>query len=160
MSGVPSVRSSRFPLASMGGPVCLLLRLPLPWPVVAMLANFFMGANLFEAALVTLLSFFAFFRPGEPFRLLAKHVCPPIAGAGRAHQFWSLTLHAFEEGTPSKTSEYDESVLLDMEYSSFLGPLLGRLAATRPPGAPLFSMSQMGHQTELRTVYSDRRRIC
>jgi len=119
-----------------------LSRLPLPWPVVAMIANMLMVMGCYECALICLLCFFTYFRPSEPFKLMSEHVVPPILLAGAGHQHWALTLHPYELHRPSKTQEYDESILLDRADSAFLGPLLFRLAQARGRGLPLFVVTQ------------------
>ena len=122
-------------------------RLPLPWAVVEMIANALLFAQEYEAALVCLLCFFTCFRPSEPFKLLGKHVIAPCPRAGAGHQYWALTLHPFELHAPSKTQEYDESILLDEEYALFLGPLLAQLGARNGVDNSLFTINQLqfGH---------------
>ena len=127
-------------------------RLPLPWAVVAMIANSMMCAAQVEAAIVTLLCFYTYFRPSEPFKLWGKHVVPPIAGAGAGHQHWALTLHPFELHGASKTQEFDESILLDRPEAVFLGPLLHRLALAGRMELPLFSLTQAEFGRAFRAV--------
>ena len=117
-------------------------RLPIPWPVVAAVSNEMMRANERESALITLLCFHTYFRPSEPFKLLGKHVIPPVLLAGAGHRHWALTLHPFELSKPSKTQEFDESVLLDTAESAFLGPLLYELGSRRGLEQPLFGIDQ------------------
>jgi len=117
-------------------------RLPLPLPVVAMIANELWSLAYFEESLVVMLIFFTYFRPGEPYRLRVCDLVPPVPGAGLAHCRWALTLHAFELGRASKTQEFDESVLLDRDEMAYLGPLLRLRAAGRSPASPLLRGTQ------------------
>ena len=93
--------------------------------------------------MITLLCFFTYFRPAEPFKLLGRHVIPPAPTAGLGHQFWALTLHPFELGEASKTLEFDESILLDRPESVFLGPLLHGWAVRRGMNVPIFALTQL-----------------
>ncbi len=61
-------------------------RLPLPWLVVAMISNQLMLQGQCESALICLVCFHTYFRPSEPFKLLGKHIIPPVALAGLGHQ--------------------------------------------------------------------------
>ena len=69
-----------------------------------------MATQLPEAALVVMLSFVAYLRPAEPFRLLARQVVAPYPAAGKGHQWWSVVLHPLEGERASKTGEFDESM--------------------------------------------------
>ena len=62
-----------------------------------------------------------------------------------------MTLHPLDRGgESSKTQEYDESILLDSQDSSFLGPLISDLARRRGPTLPIFSISQKDVASALR----------
>ncbi|CAK0833186.1 unnamed protein product, partial [Prorocentrum cordatum] len=56
----------------------------------------------------------------------------------------SLVLHPLEDETSlhSKTGEFDESFLLDLDEDQCLGPLCQRLIQSRDPQEPLFAFSQ------------------
>jgi hypothetical protein len=110
--------------------------------VVAMIANQLMVQGQRESALICLVCFHTYFRPSEPFKLLGKHIIPPVALAGLGHQHWAITLHPYELERPSKTQEFDESILLDKVDSVFLGPLLYRHAVHHGLEQPLFVTTQ------------------
>ena len=74
-------------------------RLPLPRAVVAILANEMMAKQWPEAALVVMLSFVAYLRPAEPFRLLARQVVAPYPAAGKGHQWWSVVLRPLKKAS-------------------------------------------------------------
>ena len=63
-----------------------------------------------------------------------------LAGAG--HRHWALTLHPFELSKPSKTQEFDESVLLDRPDRTYLGPLLYGWGLHRGLDQSLFALWQ------------------
>ena len=119
-----------------------LSRLPLTWPAVAMISNMLMVMRCHGCTLICLHCFFTYFLPSEPFKLMSEHAVPPTLLAGAGHQYWALTLHPYELHRPSKTQEYDESILLDRADSTFLGPLLSSLAQARGRRLPLFVVTQ------------------
>ena len=122
-------------------------RLSLSWAVVARLASAMLFAQKCKAARVWLPCFSTHFRPSEPFMLLGKLLIAPCPEAGAGHQYWALTLEAFELLVPPKTQEYDKPILLDKEYALFLGPLLAQLGARNGVEFPLFTITQLqfGH---------------
>ena len=71
-----------------------------------------------------------------------------MPNAGSDHRFWSLILHPFEEpnGVPSKTGEYDETLLLDKQPFLYLGGCLAMLIRHRQPTELVFHFSQREFQ--------------
>ena len=130
-----------------------LSRLPLSWPILAMLINEMVRLGFREAGVVTALMFFTYFRPSEPFKLRVKDLVPPTPQAGGSHKLWSLTLHAFEGGQASKTQEFDEGVLLDRPASFFLGPVMQKIARDKKPSDLLFGITQTALGTALREAF-------
>jgi integrase len=118
-------------------------RLPLPWEVVAMIANHFVRTQRWEAAVLTLLIYHCYLRPGEAFRLRCRDLIAPVKEAGASHSRWSLTLHAAELGVSSKTHEYDESLQIDRSEFEFLGRCLSLLTSNRGAEDPLFRITQI-----------------
>ncbi|CAK0805002.1 unnamed protein product, partial [Prorocentrum cordatum] len=98
--------------------------------VMRMIAMWMWPHGLWEEGLVTRLTFEMCRRPNEPFALRAKDLVPPAAGA-RAGGSWSLTPHARERGVASKTEEFDQAQLLDLERQAGLGPALAALLEAR-----------------------------
>jgi len=126
-------------------------RLPLAYEVIALFVNFLLAVGLREVALVVLLSVELYLRPGEAFTLRAIDLVPPFRRRV-AHEFWALTLHAAESGVASKTSEFDESLRLDLPRQAELGPALDKMLVDRwgqrwrltkaaSGGAPLFTVT-------------------
>ena len=80
-----------------------------------------------QLALYLQLLFVAYLRPREGLRLLGCDVAPPLASL----RYVAVNLHASEQETRSKLGLADESILLDANYATHLGPLLLRLAEVR-----------------------------
>ncbi|OLP86116.1 Gag-Pro-Pol polyprotein [Symbiodinium microadriaticum] len=97
-------------------------RLPLPWEVVCLMALEAFSQKKVEIGLYLLLAFVAYLRPGEVSRL---RVCDLVAPVGTV-KTWSLVLHPFEIGVPSKTAEFDETILFDIKPIQFLPSILHR----------------------------------
>ncbi|CAK0910921.1 unnamed protein product [Prorocentrum cordatum] len=131
-------------------------RLGVPCEVMCMIVMWMWLRGLWEEGLVTWLTFEMCYRPDEPFTLRAQDLVPPAAGS-RAGGSWSLTLRAREHGVASKTQEFDQAQLLDLDRQAALGPALAamlearfgaqwrRAVLKRPVGAaaapPLFAIS-------------------
>ena len=65
-----------------------------------------------ESALMVMLCFRLYLRPGEPHRIRCRHVVTPMkAPSGSKHI--TSSLNPYEDGRASKTHEYDESLLAD-----------------------------------------------
>ena len=79
----------------------------------------------YDMAVFMLLSLSSYARPSSLLRLQARHMVAPTARA----KFWALLLDPLEEGKPSKTGEFDNSVILDQPWVVQLSPALAELAA-------------------------------
>ena len=87
-----------------------------------------LGQNLHSMALHMLLMFALYLRPTEALRIRKMDVVPPIRRGGIGYQCWCIVLHPLECGRPSKTKEFDESLMLDLEYHKEIGPALYRFS--------------------------------
>ena len=117
------------------------MRLPVPFLVVMMLVNHFVRQERREAALLAWLQTETYCRPSELFRLRPRDVIRALPGAGSGHRFTSLVLHPMETGLPSKTQEFDETVLLDLRRHRPLATALEKYAERRKDEGFLFIMS-------------------
>eukprot|EP00438_Fugacium_kawagutii_P030549 Skav235998 [mRNA] locus=scaffold348:388416:392834:+ [translate_table: standard] len=63
-------------------------------------------------------------RPSEMCRLKVRDVVFPNRRLRRNHQKTVVTLHSFEDGIPSKTHEFDETIELDLPHHQFLTHML------------------------------------
>jgi hypothetical protein len=116
-------------------------RLPLPWQVVCAWASALVSLGRGDMALAMVLAFDAYLRPCELLALKVASLLPPVCGASGTMAAWSLTVFSYENGRPSKTGHFNDSIVLDSPTRSFLGPLLARLQVGRLPSAPLFTFS-------------------
>jgi len=96
-----------------------------------------------QEALMMLIAFAMYLRPGEVVGLRVSDLVPPIANAGRSAAHWSLVLHPLEEGRPSKTQEFDETLQFDLDYIKFVASAIYRIMGLhrRPSTEKIFSRS-------------------
>ena len=92
-------------------------RLPLPWVIAAAIAHKLVEMGHAAVALVTVVAFHAYLRPGVAAAVVPSQVTPPLQArkAGEAQLLehrWCLNLHPAEWETPSKTGTWDETVEL------------------------------------------------
>jgi len=99
-------------------------RMPIPLEAIALLAESATHQKLPQIALVLLLTFFLYLRPGEAFKLRVQDIVRPVKRAGKGYKFFSVLLHPTEQGIPSKTLQWDEMLTLDLAVRNFLGPAL------------------------------------
>lgn len=116
-------------------------RLPLPYCVVMLIVNYLVGKGLLEAAVLTWLEVETYCRPSEPLRLRCRDVVAGAAGAPPPHHLTSLVLHPLEMHIPSKTQEFDETVVLDLPRHQGLAEMLARMVAGRKPDEELFRIA-------------------
>ena len=118
-------------------------RLPLPEELVAAIACELVLMGQWEAAACTMLSMVFYMRPGEWGRVLVRHAVPPRAAGSLALRHWALLLHPHEgeEAKASKTAEFDESLVLDLDCDQWLAGVLNRLVARRGGDEPLFRIT-------------------
>ena len=105
-------------------------RLAMPFEVMALIVVTLMEWELREEALLVLLTFEMYYWLGEPHTIRAADLIPPVRGSGLGAK-WSLVLHPREVGAASKTNEYDQSGLLDLERHRGLGKALDAMVTAR-----------------------------
>ena len=111
-------------------------RLPLPWIGLCAILGYLCHHQQFVVALILLVQFRSYVRPGMCDRLKVKQLIPPTAAAGQAFQHWGLILSPQEDGTPGKTGTFDDAVLLDSE--PWLDPFFRLLIRGRKSEDPLW----------------------
>ncbi|CAK0826240.1 unnamed protein product, partial [Prorocentrum cordatum] len=89
------------------------MRLPLPRRAALAIAGTMASWGQPRMGLFIMVSFVAYLRPQEAFRLAGRHLVPPVAHLGQAPTPWGLLLHDSDLQLPGKTNLWDESVLLD-----------------------------------------------
>lgn len=95
-------------------------RQPAPWHAVCAV----MGAVLFqgddEDALVILLAFHLYLRPGELAELRAKSLLPPVGSMGAPYHHWAVVIRPLEDGVPGKTGVFDATLAIGEPKLSFV----------------------------------------
>jgi integrase len=94
----------------------------LGWPLVQ---------QKLQLALALLVGFIMYLRPSQLCRIKVSDVVFPVARLRKGHQKLVVALHPFEGGEPSKTKEFDETMMLDLNHHQFLVPLLQRMVLDR-----------------------------
>lgn len=125
-------------------------RLPLPWEVTCFMVQEALRQGKKSEGFMMLFCFALYLRPGEAARLRVRDLVAPVHNVGRSSQSWSVVLHPWEEGIPSKTAEFDETVMFDLPQLHFIPVQAVRLLNLRgkPQTAPIFSSTT----TQLREV--------
>ena len=111
-------------------------RAPLPWLHVVNICITFAWWQHTALALLILTVFTCYLRPSEGLSIRVKDVLRPT----RTCRHYAIRLHPREEGTPSKTRDFEDGIVLDNPSLQWLGPALLRLAGNRPPEDPLFDL--------------------
>ncbi len=103
-------------------------RKPLPWLLTVVIASAMAFQGALQEARATVMTFVHYLRPSEALRVSRGCLIPPVAASGlhaaARRPAWSVILHPFEEGTPSKTREFDETLLVDNPEFGFMADVL------------------------------------
>jgi hypothetical protein len=91
------------------------------------------------AAIMLLLQFRSYIRPGVFDALTVGQLVPPTPSAGHPYNLWSINLHPSENLIPGKTGFFDQAILLDTEL--WLDPFLRLLVTGRHPESPLWPIT-------------------
>lgn len=102
-------------------------RMPLPFEAVALVALTAIKDGLVQLALAMLLTFVLYLRPTEFELMRVADIVRPVPGGRAVYKYWSVLLHPLEEGVPSKTQQWDESLTLDLPHMEQLGPAMSRV---------------------------------
>ena len=97
-----------------------LSRAPLPWIGLCALVGAALHVNELEFAQCLIFLFRTYLRPSECLGLKVDQLVQPLPGSGTT--FWALLLAPEEEAIPTKTKEFDESILLDNIELTYLFP--------------------------------------
>ncbi|CAE8612690.1 unnamed protein product, partial [Polarella glacialis] len=138
------------------------MRLPYPEEVILDVADFALGAGDGEAAMAIALQLDGYFRPSEVLNLTVKQVMPPARKAGRAYaKAWGIVLAPAEDEKPTKTGQFDDSVLIGDIQHEWLGPLLELLIKNKTPEDKLFpSLSLASYERLFRDAMQKRYNKC
>ncbi|CAK0848178.1 unnamed protein product, partial [Prorocentrum cordatum] len=91
-----------------------LSRPPAPRLVVILMALWLCERGQEDIGLFLLLTFETYMRPSEGLDLAGPQLAPPVPGEKGARQHWALPVRASELDVLGKTSEFDNSVALDL----------------------------------------------
>jgi len=119
-------------------------RQPEPLMVWAGIMHEMVSMNMARVALFVALSLSTYLRPSSLLMLTSADLYAPVLGISL---YWSLLVHR-QGSRPSKTGEYDLSVVLDSYWLLFLTPVL-ELLQKEPPGVPVWGF---GYPTVLSTL--------
>ncbi|CAE8588527.1 unnamed protein product [Polarella glacialis] len=111
------------------------MRLPMPRVVMLAICALLLCSSKANLALAIYVSFVCYLRPGEAQRLLVSNLISSSPAAG--FNQWGLLLHPTEDLRASKTSQWDEAVLIDQ--NEWLVPFLAILK-NRPADSQLFGI--------------------
>ena len=106
-------------------------RVPLPLIVMTAILGFLCRQGEIVVALMLLLQFRTYLRPGVCDHLKVKQLIATTRAAGAAYQFWAINLAPLEDSIPGKTGQFDKTVLLDTDL--WLSPFLTMLTSSRDP---------------------------
>ena len=106
-------------------------RLPAPEEHALAVAGHLLSAGRRSMALLVLVSFSTYMRPGEARGLMAADLVQPVAAGPASMQQWVLVLCPWERGVPTKPGRFDETAALDDARLPYLGPCLATQARAR-----------------------------
>ena len=112
------------------------VRLPLPEEGVSAVAVLMARAGFFELALLTMLAMDAYLRPVEAVGLKVRSLVPSAPHLGYPCSITAPLLAPWVDGVPTKTRQFDESVLLDSPRRRWMNGLLETAREAREGQAP------------------------
>ena len=109
------------------------------------IAHWMVTNGLRLEALCIVLLFESYLRASEAISLCSYQVIPPPVSGLHQMPYTSILAAAQESKVPTKTNEFDVTVLLDLPRQQALARVLVKLAASKHPRAPLweFQYSQL-----------------
>jgi len=124
-------------------------RLPPPKECVALIVKHLYYQGRKNLARMLWLAVECYFRPGEMLSIRRQQIAPPLMTTKHS-RFWVVSLHPREEGQPSKTHVFNESVALDLPQHRRLDGML-RLLTKGPPEEELCGVTG----NELHRLYTN-----
>ena len=116
-------------------------RLPTPWEVICLLCWALVNAHRWAMAAATLMCAIFYLRPSEALQLKVCQLVAPLHGMHQCHRRWTMILHPMELGRPSKTNQWDDSRILDLEDHAFFADVLVQLTQGRDESEQVFQFS-------------------
>lgn len=99
-------------------------RLPLPRLLMVGMTMQMLAEGLTDMALLMLVAFDLYLRPGEAIELCQRHVVPPVKVAGRQYSAVHVVIRDQEGLKPDKTGTFDNSLPFDKPATKWVGQLL------------------------------------
>ncbi|CAE7265927.1 AMY1.1 [Symbiodinium sp. CCMP2592] len=112
-------------------------RLPLPLLVACGIAMVLLRKRLRQMALMVMLCFDTYFRPGEAFTLTKKDCVAPVRGAGPQYSFHAVIVRDIADSVPDKVGVFDNTILLNSKGRLWIGEMIQDLARQRRRGSDL-----------------------
>jgi len=101
-----------------------------------------LARNFRNMALMTLMAFDCYLRPGEALDVKGSSVVAPVRAAGQQYRWVTLVIREFEGHRPDKTGVFDNSIPIDKVDLQWLGQeLLHRKKMLNTPSDPMFSFT-------------------
>lgn len=99
-------------------------RLPLPRLLMVGMTMQPLAEGLTDMALMMLVAFELYLRPGEAIELCQRHVVPPVRVAGRQYSAVHVVIRDQEGLKPDKTGTFDNSLPFDKPTTKWVGQML------------------------------------
>ena len=112
-------------------------RLPMPMLMVYAVAMEMAARQQLDLARLTVVAADCYLRPGEAASLTSDMVIPSQRRLGAAYGHVSLQIHPAAQGRPSKTGEFDDTIVVDSVSRPWLSQVLMALKTKAGPGQPL-----------------------
>ena len=129
-------------------------RLPLPRVVAFAIAMRMLSLQLRAMALLVLVSFDVYLRPGEGLTLKVKNLVRPVRGSGKQFQNYVVVVRDEDDKVPDKTGVYNNSLPLDHPRATrWLGQALEKLKTGKRENDLLFNVDA----DKYRSLRSSRR---
>eukprot|EP00438_Fugacium_kawagutii_P002485 Skav209078 [mRNA] locus=scaffold207:207591:211020:- [translate_table: standard] len=96
-------------------------RLPLPRILMFGIAMDLLARGKRDMALMTVLAFDCYLRPGEALDLKGKNIVAPVLQAGKQFKWVTVVVREAEGRKPDKTGVYDNSIPIDKNQLQWLG---------------------------------------
>lgn len=99
-------------------------RLPLPRLMMYGMVMDMKARGLHDMALMTMVAFMLYLRPGEALELCKRHIVPPVKMAGNQYGWVNVVIRDQEGQKPDKVGVYDNSLPFDVDKDKWIGEAL------------------------------------
>lgn len=128
-------------------------RLPLPRVMMMGICMKLVAKGLKDMALMVIVAFDLYLRPGEALNLRARNVIAPVRAAGEQYKLVTVVVRDFETGVPDKVGVFDNSLKIDNPRTMWIGELLLQKAKeVNDPDAMIFNFTMENLRKEFATA--------